>query len=549
MNTINTKANTTTFPDSWDDLWELDQEPLDFVAFLNSDSLATRRNQIKTRGVIFHTLGSVSTIASTCLAVHILRSNHGLSTTYHRLMFGLCIADIMSSVGFVLGSTMVPKEMNYYIPSAHGNTATCTAQGFLITIGVGVAAAYNCSICLYYLSIIRYNKKDEYIRNKLEPCFHGMAIIGPLVVGFILIAMKAYNEYEGVCHLVPNDAPHCIGYESGDTPEGFSIPCGRGDGEENPILYLVTSIIGFGSTLIVTPTVIVVTMILMYRSVSKIEKNMRNYGVGALRLKARSGGGNRGDTAVTYSTRSANDQGIMSRIKRLIMCMIPPCLHSCDDQPPKSRSTRATSQKRTILYMAAGYALAWAFVNIPFMILYYFHDSHATAILNSCLNPLQGLFNFLVYMSPKVRNAKRPIRGRENLSWRQAFIKAYMSRGERRRTGRNLSSGNTTRTGSRVSTWMQRSRTITRDTTRRSKNNESSTNARTTKDHQSSDPEQISGPAEKSTPSNLHLEDGDMKEAEGSSNNATRPQQQELLATDGDDEDKCKEQKALSHLG
>jgi hypothetical protein len=96
---------------------------------------------------------------------------------------------------------------------------------------------------------------------------------------------------------------------------------------------------------------------------------------------------------------------------------------------------------------------------------------------------------------------------------------------------------------------MQRSRTITRDTTRRSKNNESSTNARTTKDHQSSDPEQISGPAEKSTPSNLHLEDGDMKEAEGSSNNATRPQQQELLATDGDDEDKCKEQKALSHLG
>jgi hypothetical protein len=525
MNTMNTTANTATFPESWYDIYKLDQEPLDFVAFLNSDSLATRRNQIKTRGVIFHTLGSVSTIASTCLAVHILRSNHGLSTTYHRLMFGLCIADIMSSVGFVLGSTMVPKEMNYYIPSAHGNTATCTAQGFLITIGVGVAAAYNCSICLYYLSIIRYNKKDEYIRNKLEPCFHGMAIIGPLVVGFILIAMKAYNEYEGVCHLVPNDAPHCIGYESGDTPEGFSIPCGRGDGEENPILYLVTSIIGFGSTLIVTPTVIVVTMILMYRSVSKIEKNMRNYGVGALRLNARSGGGNRGDTAVTYSTRSANDQGILSRIKRLFMRMIPPCLHSRDDQPPKSRSTRATSQKRAILYMAAGYALAWAFVCIPFMISFFFLNSNAT---------------------------------RKKLTWRQAFIKAYMSRGERRRIDRNLSSRNT-RTGCRVSEWMQRvqkylnslrSRTSTRDTTRSSKNNES--NARTTKDHQRSDPEPISGPAEKLPLSNPHLAaDGDMKEAEGNStNNAMRPQQQqELLATDGDDEEKCEEQKTLSHLG
>jgi len=73
-----------------------------------------------------------------------------------------------------------------------------------------------------------------------------------------------------------------------------------------------------------------------------------------------------------------------------------------------------------------------------------------------------------------------------------------------------------------------RSRTSTRDTTRSSKNNESClTNARTTKDHQSSDPEQISGPAEKSTPFNPHLVDGDMKEAEGNSNNAMRPQQQE----------------------
>jgi hypothetical protein len=104
--------------------------------------------------------------------------------------------------------------------------------------------------------------------------FHEISIIiPPLVVGFIGIAMKAYNVYGGVCHRIPNDAPHCIGYESGETPEGgFSIPCGRGDGEENPILYLVTAIVGFGSVLIITPTVIVGT-------VSKIEQRMRNYGV------------------------------------------------------------------------------------------------------------------------------------------------------------------------------------------------------------------------------------------------------------------------------
>ena len=155
MNTSNTTANTT-FPDSWGDLWKSDQ-PLDFEAFLNSD----KRNQITTRGVIFHTLRSVSTIASTSLAVHILRSHHGLSTTYHRLVFGLCIGDTISLFGYVLSSTTVPKEMNYFVPCAQGNTATYTAQGFLITAGSFVANLFNCSICLYYLSIIGYNKKDK----------------------------------------------------------------------------------------------------------------------------------------------------------------------------------------------------------------------------------------------------------------------------------------------------------------------------------------------------------------------------------------------------
>jgi hypothetical protein len=559
-NSNNITTNTTTFPDSWDDLYKLDQ-PLDFEAFLNSDLLATRRNQIKTYVIIMRTSGSVSTIASTCLAVHILRSNHGLSTTYHRLVFGLSVGDIMSSFGYyVLGSTMAPKEMNYFLPYAQGNMTTCTAQGFLINAGANVVALYNCSICLYYLAIIRYNKKDEYIRNKLEPWFHGIAIVIPLVCGSILIAMKAYNVNESACFIVPNDPPHCIGYESGNTPEGFNIPCGRGDGGENPILYLVTLIVKLGLVLIITPTVIAVTMLLMYRSVSKIEQRMRNYGVSTLRLNARSGAGNRGKNTTETNNITpcgANDQhdGVMRRVKRFVMFMIPPCLHSRDGQPrPTSRSNMATSQQRAILHMAAGYALAWAFVFVPFMIAFFLLNSYETLILFGCLTPLQGLFNFLVFMSPKVRNAKRPRRG-ENLTWCQAFIKAYMSRGERRRTGGNLSSRNNRTAGSRVSAWKQRvqrflkshlSRTRSAGDTR---SNVAESNARTTKNDQSStNPRQVRAPgADKLTSSNPHLAN-DMKDAEG--NDTMRPhQQEEFLATDGDEEEKCEEQNASYHLG
>ena len=129
--------------------------------------------------------------------------------------------------------------------------------------------------------------------------------------------------------------------------------------------------------------------------------------------------------------------------------------------------------------MAAGYSLAWALVYIPFMIAFFLLNSHATLLLAACLTPLQGLFNFLVFMSPKVRSAKQAPRRGENLTWRQAFIKAYMSRGERRRTDRNLSSGNT-RTGTTSSSVLS---SLKRTITRYTKGNES--NAITT-NHQSS---------------------------------------------------------------
>mmetsp|Transcript_56299 Transcript_56299/g.60954 ORF Transcript_56299/g.60954 Transcript_56299/m.60954 type:complete len:83 (+) Transcript_56299:719-967(+) len=69
--------------------------------------------------------GSISFTASTLLIVHILRSHDYFATTYHRLVFGLSPADIVSSFGFALSSTMVLQEMSYVVPFASGNTATC----------------------------------------------------------------------------------------------------------------------------------------------------------------------------------------------------------------------------------------------------------------------------------------------------------------------------------------------------------------------------------------------------------------------------------------
>jgi hypothetical protein len=81
------------------------------------------------------------------------------------------------------------------------------------------------------------------------------------------------------------------------------------------------------------------------------------------------------------------------------------------------------------------------------------------------------------------------------------------------------------------------------------RSNVAESNARTTKNDQSStNPRQVRAPgADKLTSSNPHLAN-DMKDAEG--NDTMRPQQQEeFLATDGDEEEKCEEQNASNHLG
>lgn len=66
---------------------------------------------------------------------------------------------------------------------------------------------------------------------------------------------------------------------------------------------------------------------------------------------------------------------------------------------------------------------------MPFVLLRFLKCSFTAPIWCSGLASIQGLYNLLVYMSPKVREAKKS--KRENLTWRQAFVKARMSKGRK----------------------------------------------------------------------------------------------------------------------
>ena len=167
MTATNSTEYVSSFEMTWKELEKLKQK-LDMEAFLDSELFAGRR-KVYMQEFISNTIsGSISLIASILLAIHILRSHHGLSTTYHRLVFGLSCSDILSSLAYALSSLVVPKEMGYLVPFAYGNLEACDVQGFLIHFGLISGCLYNCCICFYYLAIITFNKKGD--KKFTTPC-------------------------------------------------------------------------------------------------------------------------------------------------------------------------------------------------------------------------------------------------------------------------------------------------------------------------------------------------------------------------------------------
>ena len=394
-------------------------DTFDFQAFLQSDELAELRDNQKVARIIYSVSASISIIGSAATIFHILRTHKGLSSTYHRLVFGLCVGDLMASFAWALNTTAVPKEMQYFNPNARGNVETCTAQGFINTVGVAMASSYNSMICFYYLSIITFNKKDEYIKRNLEPWFHGIPIVTAVVFGTTGVIMKQFNNtgVGGQCHITNYHPPHCQGIANGIIPEGFTIPCGRGDTESGNLFKGIAYLV----PLTITPAIIVGTMVIMYRTVRKIERKMQNYGAGALRLRARQ---HRQAQEVNDPTTSF----IFFESVKIKLLSICPCVYPHHNA---SRSNNARSQKRAVLYMAMSYSLTWALTWIPVYIFLFVISSNVTRVMAAVLHPLQGLYTLIVYMSPKVRNARNTKRGK--LPWFQAIAKAWMSKGEKDR--------------------------------------------------------------------------------------------------------------------
>jgi hypothetical protein len=139
--------------------------------------------------IVQRIMGTISIIGSTYIIQDILGNEQKRKHTFHRLMVGLSIANIISSF------SIMPKG---YFVLAIGNVAACDTQGFISWMCAFLNPLYNCSLATYYLVQLKYNWVNRRIKA-LEKWFHTVPWIVGLVFAIAGLAFKSYGPHGFSC--------------------------------------------------------------------------------------------------------------------------------------------------------------------------------------------------------------------------------------------------------------------------------------------------------------------------------------------------------------
>lgn len=383
-----------------------------------------RNGHIRNFIIIKGAMAIISIIASAIFIWMVLRSHDGISTSQHRILLGLCISDIIFSSNYLFFGSMAPKEIGYISWNARGNMVTCQIIGFLGAFGSFLGPWYNASLCILFLAIVKYEHTDQFIRAKLEPFLLG---VPPLVIsGYCILKFATYGFFpdgHGECSALKYNPLHCNGKDDGFMIEGvFEIPCGRGNNPGWAVHNVPHMFVHY-----IPLVLMVLPLTMIYITVLKTEKKMSKYGFLSIQRGV--------NTNIHLPSSSTTEHKMTWRAlwcKRLLFW-------KGSEAKIKSnvKNKRGARKSRLILYKGIGYSSVWLLTWGPVSVLHAIkHFAPKTTskeliiallYITFTLCPLQGVYNLLIYMHPKILSAKRSTR--TSLSWRQAFVKAFWSKG------------------------------------------------------------------------------------------------------------------------
>jgi hypothetical protein len=334
-------------------------------------------------------LSSLSIVSLLILITLIFRSRAGLSTLYHRIVFCMSVASILAAMAMGLTTLPMPKDMIYtqFETAVYGNQATCTAQGLVYIAGTRTAFLYFASLCIYYLSSIRFKMSESKMRKRIEPWIHRYIFCSTTAVTTLCIVSKFINpspdrpwcapmQYPWYC--TPDNWRECFIRDTDVTLSSSAVF----------IIYvenLVTIIIFFS------------TMALIVWTVYKQERLIKTY---MARVRGHTSGNNSRNLAMCRSRHQFTRTIMLQALSYLVVFV----LFAWD-----------------IFYIAFKDLISrfggQKFTDLPLWIRYYYLTS----------KPVQGFVYFLVFVGHKVYGIRHV---RSDLTILQAIRYVFMVREE-----------------------------------------------------------------------------------------------------------------------
>ncbi|CAJ1954860.1 unnamed protein product [Cylindrotheca closterium] len=145
---------------------------------------------------------------------------------YHRLLLAMSVYDVLESVWNFLSTWPIPKGSPDVIWN-FGNTGTCTAQGFFLTLSSAVPL-YNAMLSWYYVLVINYNYSDTRLRGFVEPAMHTFCFVWAFGTALYSALAGLLNNADLWCWIAPLPADCKDSWTHGSGPENDN-PCIRGD--------------------------------------------------------------------------------------------------------------------------------------------------------------------------------------------------------------------------------------------------------------------------------------------------------------------------------
>lgn len=314
--------------------------------------------QSKALSIVPHFSALLSALGSSWIFFEVLRDQKKRKKPYYRLLFTMSSFDILSSIWYGLSTWPIPANTEGVF-GASGTLGSCTAQGFFIEMSI-IVPVYNSMLSVYYFLVIRNGMSEKKFLTKVEPYMHAVAVIFSLGVSFAGVGLDLYNNADVWCWI----ARYPVGCQT-SAEYGSDGTCTRGD---NAFIYRWALFYGPLWFLVL---VVMILMSLVWYSLYRQEMTVLKYDV----------------------TRQVRRQGYMEKMKN-----------------KKSRKSFKMSQevaKQAVCYVGAFY-ITWIAATVNRILQEATGKQYFAAMLcHVIFTPMQGFFNFLVYMRPRFRRWKK----------------------------------------------------------------------------------------------------------------------------------------------